>query len=79
MPYSVSAALSGLTDVTLTTPADGQVLTYKTDHWENHTPDTYTKAEVDAKVGVPAKIVALSAADYNALATKDPQTLYVLT
>ena len=79
VPYSVSAALSGLTDVTLTTPADGQVLTYKTDHWENHTPDTYTKAEVDAKVGVPAKIVALSAADYNALATKDPQTLYVLT
>ena len=79
VPYSVSAALSGLTDVTLTTPADGQVLTYKTDHWENHTPDTYTKAEVDAKVGVSAKIVALSAADYNALATKDPQTLYVLT
>ena len=71
--------LGGLSDVTLSSPADGQVLTYKTDHWENHTPDTYTKAEVDAKVGVPAKIVALSAADYNALATKDPQTLYVLT
>jgi hypothetical protein len=41
--------------------------------------DAYTKAEVDAKVGVPAKIVAISAADYNALATKDPNTLYVLT
>jgi hypothetical protein len=79
VPYSVSAALSGLTDVTLTTPADGQVLTYKTDHWESQTPDTYTKAEVDAKVAVPAKVVAISAADYNALVTKDPNTLYVLT
>jgi hypothetical protein len=28
---------------------------------------------------VPAKIVAISAANYNALGTKDPNTLYVLT
>jgi hypothetical protein len=41
--------------------------------------DAYTKAEVDAKVAVPAKIVAISAANYNALGTKDPNTLYVLT
>ena len=78
---AVPTNLSELGDVTVATPTDGQVLTYKTDHWENQTivTDTYTKAEVDAKVGVPAKIVAISATDYNALATKDPQTLYVLT
>lgn len=48
--------LGDLDDVTLSTPATGNLLRYNTDHWENWVPDYlnpangYTKTEVDSKI-----------------------------
>ena len=78
---AAAATIGQLNDVTVATPTEGQILTYNAagSNWVNTDSPSYTKAEVDAKLGVPAKIVALSTADYNALSVKDPNTLYVLT
>ena len=56
--------IGALDDVTITTPKDGQHLVYKTDHWENQ--DSMLQYR------------ALTEAEYNALATKDPNTLYLI-
>ena len=58
--------LDSLSDVVVATPTDGQVLQYSTanSQWENK--------------DVVIKYVALTEAEYNALATKDPNTLYLV-
>jgi hypothetical protein len=74
-------ALAKLSDTNITSPADKQVLVYDATNseWKNQAQDAYTKAEMDLKLTVPAKIVAMTAAAYNALGVKDANTLYVLT
>jgi hypothetical protein len=60
--------LDDLSDVTLTTPADGDVLTY------NGTSSQW----VNKALGGP-HFVALTQAEYDALATKDQNTIYLIS
>ena len=64
-PTSATSTIDALNDVTVTTPKDGQHLVYKTDHWENQDVQQL-------------QYKALTEAEYNALATKDPNTLYLI-
>ena len=71
-------------DIVTTPPTDKQVLEYNaTDKkWKAAAaPVTgYTKAEVDKKIADSAVHVrALSKAAYQVLATKDPNTIYLIT
>ena len=63
---ALPSGLDSLSDVTVATPTDGQVLQYSTanSQWENK--------------DVVIKYVALTEAEYNALTTKDPNTLYLV-
>lgn len=65
-----SSTLAGLTDVTLTTPTDGQALIYDsaTDKWVN-----------GAGGGGNANIWEGTQAEYDALVNKDPDTVYFIT
>lgn len=62
----VPNGLGDLSDVSTTAPTDGQVLQYvaANNQWENK----------DSVI----KYVALTEAEYNNLATKDPNTLYLV-
>ena len=62
----VPNGLGDLSDVTLANPTDGQVLQYvaANNQWENK----------DSVI----KYVALTEAEYNALPTKDPNTMYLV-
>jgi hypothetical protein len=63
---ALPSGLDSLSDVTVATPTDGQVLQYSTanSQWENK--------------NAVIKYVALTEAEYNALVTKDPNTLYLV-
>ena len=61
----VPNTIGALDDVTVTAPKDGQHLVYKTDHWENQDIQQL-------------QYRAITEAEYNALATKDPNTLYLI-
>ena len=63
---SVPNGVNDLSDVTITAPTDGQTLQYvaANNRWENK----------DGAI----RYVALTEAEYNALPTKDPNTLYLV-
>ena len=64
-PAVPASTIGALDDVTVTTPKDGQHLVYKTDHWENQDVQSL-------------QYRALTEAEYNAIGTKDPNTLYLI-